>query len=102
MPAWVLAVVLPFGAGGCIPFAAYHRFGPPDQVFPETRTGQDDCSASALRNHLGQPLASLADEVLPGDLRAIHPAQEVTREISPTRLNAQLDEQGVIRRLFCG
>lgn len=49
-----------------------------------------------------QPMARLADFTLAGPLRVLWPGQEVTDEIRPDRLNAQVDVTGRISRLFCG
>ncbi len=82
---------------GCVPGAP--PLGPPEQVIPPMG---DDCGVARLGGHIGRDLASLAGIPLPGDLRAIRPGQEVTRDLSPTRLNVQLDAGGRILRLFCG
>ncbi len=82
-----------------MPMANSARFGVPERVIPYMG---DACGASGLRLHIGHDLASLAEARLPGDLRALRPGQEVTRELSPKRLNVQLDDRGRILRLYCG
>jgi hypothetical protein len=75
------------------------RVGPAALVIPPL---PDRCGIATLPPMVGQPLVALADVNLQGPLRAIWPAQEVTSELQPGRLNAQLDAEGVILRLFCG
>ncbi len=90
----VMAVAALIGA--CAPAP---RVGPAALVLPLL---PDHCGIAALPPMAGRPLAALADVSLQGPLRAIWPAQDVTSEVQPGRLNAQLNEQGVILRLFCG
>jgi len=51
---------------------------------------------------IGQDFVSLADQPLLGSLRVIWPGQEVTSDILPTRLNAEVSDQGLILGLSCG
>jgi hypothetical protein len=44
----------------------------------------------------------LADFRLIGPLRVLWPGQEITNDIVPTRLNAEVDVTGRIQRLICG
>lgn len=60
------------------------------------------CPAPALQSLRGQPFTALAPVPLPGGLRVLRPAQPVTQDLQPARLNAQVDRQGRILRLFCG
>lgn len=75
------------------------RVGPASVVLPLL---PDRCGIASLPPMVGLPLAALADVTLQGPLRAIWPAQEVTSEVQAGRLNAQLDANGTILRLFCG
>jgi hypothetical protein len=66
------------------------------------RVTAERCGAAALDALTGRPFTALAGIALPGDLRVLRPAQPVTRDLDPSRLNAQVDRQGRILRLFCG
>ena len=62
----------------------------------------DTCGLAALPDLTGQPMARLADFDLIGPLRVLWPGQEITNDIQPLRLNAQVDVTGSILRLMCG
>lgn len=74
------------------------RIGRPAVVLPEL---SDTCELGPVLPFVGQDFAELAAFDLQ-DLRIIAPGQKVTEEISPSRLNAEVDADGRIRRLFCG
>jgi hypothetical protein len=60
------------------------------------------CDDDKLQDVTGQPFTELANYRLRGHLRVLRPGQGVTRDLMPDRLNAQVDEAGVVLRLFCG
>lgn len=47
-------------------------------------------------------MARLADFPINGPLRVLWPGQEITNDLQPQRLNAQVDVTGAILRLLCG
>lgn len=83
----------------CMAGGGYYRLGPVDRMLPPQ---PDRCGLAALPELKGQPMARLADYRLVGPLRVIWPGQEVTDDIVPDRLNAQVDVAARITRLFCG
>lgn len=94
-----LAAVLLAGlATGCVDFG-YSRIGQVDKILPPQ---PDHCGARDLGNLVGKPFPLLADNNLRGELRVIWPGQEITGEIIPTRLDAQVNDDQTIKRLFCG
>lgn len=64
--------------------------------------GVQGCGAEGLGASLGKPFPVLADVQMAGHLRVLRPGQGITRDLVPTRLNAEVDGQGRILRLFCG
>ncbi|MBM3616049.1 MAG: hypothetical protein FJX28_11625 [Alphaproteobacteria bacterium] len=62
----------------------------------------DACGLAALDGLRGEPMERLADFRLIGPLRVLWPGQEITNDIVPTRLNAEVDVTGRIMRLRCG
>jgi hypothetical protein len=77
----------------------YYRMGPVDDMLPRQ---PDHCGIASLPDLRGQPMARLADFRLTGPLRVIWPGQEITNEVNPARLNAEVDVTGRILRLICG
>ena len=73
--------------------------GPVDEILPDL---PDSCGLAALSGLRGQPMERLADFRLMGPLRVLWPGQEITNDIGPTRLNAEVDVTGRIQRLICG
>lgn len=72
------------------------RFGP---------AGPDPCGAEALAHLLGKPApdAEALEELdTPGRIRVIAPGQPVTMDYIETRLNIELDENGLVALLRCG
>lgn len=70
----------------------------------EGRSGSDTddlCRASEYASLVGTPLAAVT---LPVELttRILPPGSAMTMDYRPDRLNIELDEFGVITRLFCG
>lgn len=72
---------------------------PPIQLAASQAQG---CNLAQRMALIGQPFTRLADYRLPGQLRVLRPGQGVTRDVMPDRLNAKVDDQGVILDLFCG
>lgn len=62
----------------------------------------DLCGAGALIDVVGQPFTLLADHQLAGPLRVLWPEQEITDEVVPNRLNAEVTHDQLILRLSCG
>ncbi len=87
------AVLLPFGHDGlCV--------GPQPVSLPPVN--QDACGAAALTPLIGRPVADLPATSPWTTLRVIWPGIAVTEEFNETRLDAEVDESGVILRLSCG
>mgnify|MGYP001283408224 CR=1 FL=1 len=93
--ACLVAVLL---LAGCAGFGAM-RMGPAERMIPPQ---PDRCGLSALPDLTGQEMSRLADFRLQGPLRVIWPVQEVTAEIQSNRINAEVDVEARILRLFCG
>ena len=75
------------------------RMGPvPEMLKPQP----DLCGAAALIDVVGQPFTLLADYRLAGPLRVLWPGQEITDEVVPNRLNAEVTNDQLILRLSCG
>lgn len=74
------------------------QIGRPATMLPDL---SDTCGFGPLSGLIGQDFAELAAVDLL-DLRIIVPGQKVTDEFSPSRLNAEVDAAGRIRRLYCG
>ena len=77
------------------------------EVLPDVGAGRgvkmvDDCGADNLRALIGKPRSALNGVTLPASVRIISPGTPVTMDYSPTRLNIDLDEKGVIVDLRCG
>lgn len=73
--------------------------GPVDEMLPPQ---PDHCGLASLQHLHGEKMERLADYRLAGPLRVLWPGQEITSEIMPTRLNAEVDVTGRILRLICG
>ena len=83
---------------GCVGQGRY-KMGPVAEMIPPQ---PDRCGLAEMPDMVGRPMAALADFPLGDRLRVLWPGQEVTDDIRPERLNAEVDVQGHIRRLFCG
>ena len=75
------------------------RMGP---VAKMLKPQPDLCGAAALIDVVGQPFTMLADHPLAGPLRILWPGQEITDEVVPNRLNAEVTNDQLILRLSCG
>ncbi len=93
----VAVVVLGGLLAGCL--RAGLMLGPVDEMLPDL---PDSCGLATLSDLRGQPMERLADFRLIGPLRVLWPGQEITNDIVPTRLNAEVDVTGRIQRLICG
>ena len=71
-------------------------------VLPPILSETQDCGAERLSNLKGQHFSVLAGADLSGALRVLYPMQAMTMDFSPTRLNARVNEAGIIRALTCG
>lgn len=89
---WLLA--------GCGLFQPREMVGPVDEMMFASQP--DTCGLAAVNSLAGQDFTVLADHALVGPLRVIWPGQEITSDLVPNRLNAQVSDQGRIARLFCG
>ncbi len=96
---WILALLVP-GLSGCRVSASAEKaqIGRPTEMLPVL---SDTCGFGPLTGLIGQDFAELAAADLQ-DLRIIAPGQKVTDQLSPSRLNAEVDAIGRIRRLYCG
>ncbi|MGV8951920.1 MAG: I78 family peptidase inhibitor [Cypionkella sp.] len=95
----ILWLLVGFALSGCVLFRPDLALGPVDRMIP---TLPDHCKATELSALTGQNFTSLADQPLVADLRVVWPTQPVSADLDSTRLNAQVDASGRIRRLFCG
>lgn len=59
------------------------------------------CGADRLQGLVGQDAAVLRGMSFDGPVRVIHPGMAVTMDYNPTRLNIEVDAEGVIRRVWC-
>jgi len=75
------------------------RMGPVSKML---KPQPDLCGAAALIDVVGQPFTQLADYPLAGPLRVLWPEQEITDEVVPNRLNAEVTNDQLILRLSCG
>lgn len=71
-------------------------------VVPTIQPDAEDCGADRLSDLQGQHFSTLAGVDLPGALRVLYPMQAITMDFSPTRLNARVNDAGLIRTLSCG
>ena len=85
--------------GACMAEPQAARVGPPERMIPDAG---DECGATGLSQHHGDRIAALALVDPAGGLRVLRPGQNVRSDLSLTRLNVQLDDDGRILRLFCG
>ena len=86
-------------APACSRAVTQQSVGPLAVVLPPQ---PDLCGLVKLDMLIGQNFVSLADQPLLGNLRVIWPGQEITSGIVPTRLNAEVSDQGLILGLSCG
>ena len=63
---------------------------------------EESCGLAQVEAFVGQPLAAVTMPARDAPLRVIRPGQAVTMDFNPSRLNVDLDENGVITRVWCG
>ena len=59
------------------------------------------CGADTMQKLLGQNVETATD-LIPETARIIPPNSAVTQDYRPNRVNVNLDETGVITRIWCG
>lgn len=69
---------------------------------PQPQADLSSCHAVGLEGLIGQPVRLLPSQGAWGTLRVIKPGMMVTKDYSPTRLNVQVDDSGIIVALSCG
>ncbi len=84
---------------GCAVIYPERTLGPVSKMIPPL---PDNCAAEALAPLKGSNFTALADQPLPGQLRVLWPKQPVSGDLDSKRLNALVDDNGAIKRLFCG
>lgn len=84
---------------GCAHRAPRQTIGPIAMVLPQQA---DLCGLVRLDRLIGQDFVSLADQPLVGTLRVVWPGQDIMSGVVPTRLNAQVSDEGLILGLSCG
>ncbi len=60
------------------------------------------CAPEALSGYIGADRAALSALTFTGPLRWVLPDGRLTADYNPQRLNVQLDDNGVITRMYCG
>lgn len=66
------------------------------------QTGEDQCGASELQHLIGENGSVLDSMKFAGPVRILEPGQAMTMDYSVERLNIQLDDSGMISRVWCG
>jgi hypothetical protein len=84
------------------PPARTEVYGAPGRILPAAALDPAACGAVAAQDLVGAHFTALAGLALPGPMRILLPGQSITDAVQPDRLNAQVSETGLIRRLFCG
>ena len=97
-PRPALAVLLVAALSACA-MGGQVRMGPVAKIL---KPQPDLCGAAALIDVVGHPFTELADHPLVGPLRVLWPGQEITDEVVPDRLNAEVTNDQLILRLSCG
>ena len=81
---------------------------PEDAPRPSTmQETKNDCDASHLQSHVGQPHSEALEQTLSHQsqakrLRVIKPSQGYTMDYRSDRLNIYVDDAGRIKQLSCG
>ncbi|PCH66748.1 MAG: hypothetical protein COC12_12535 [Rhodobacteraceae bacterium] len=86
---WKIRAVMLFGAFGTPVFAAGDG------------NGLIACGADRVQDMVGQPVEASRDRLAP-EARIIPPNSPITQDYRPDRLNVDLDEGGIITRIWCG
>lgn len=62
----------------------------------------DTCNAAARQGLVGQDATALERVLILGPVRVIRPGAPVTRDLSPSRINFDIDAGERIARVWCG
>lgn len=70
------------------------------------QTGSDtlesECGATDMQTLVGQPEDVLEEMRLQGPIRILGPDDAMTMDHRPDRTNIEIDEDGLINRIWCG
>ncbi|WP_371225847.1 I78 family peptidase inhibitor [Roseovarius sp. 2305UL8-3] len=88
---------LVFGVSACAPTAE-----PPAPAPLPTPEELASCGGNLLMDQIGQPADSVDLSAAKEDVRLLPPGSIMTMDHRPRRMNADLDEAGLITRLWCG
>jgi hypothetical protein len=94
----VLGCVALVGCQGANP-PTFVEVARPSVILPEL---SDTCGSADFAGYIGQNFTELSTAPVSVDMRVIRPGKKVNGFISPSRLNVQIDANGVVRRLYCG
>jgi len=75
---------------------------PVETPIPPKAVNGQTCNASKIQTFVGQPLSSAEKTLLLQPVRVIRPNQMVTMDYLEGRLNILVDENELIRRVYCG
>ena len=78
------------------------EYGAPARVLPAATLDHAACGAVEAREFVGGHFTALAEMSLRGQMRILWPGQRGTDDVQPLRLNVQVSDSGMIRRVFCG
>ncbi|WP_157937723.1 I78 family peptidase inhibitor [Oceaniglobus roseus] len=84
--------------GGCV---AQNGTTPPPTGQPPAAEG-GSCGASGYESLVGTNIAAVTLPDRGRDMRLIRPGDAVTMDFRETRLNIEIDDAGVIQRVYCG
>ena len=73
-----------------------------EDPIPLTGKAPNECGAQGYQNLIGQSADIFASMTFSAPMRIIKPGMAVTMDYSPNRLNAELDAQNRIVRIYCG
>ncbi|WP_162891819.1 I78 family peptidase inhibitor [Profundibacter amoris] len=75
---------------------------PPDPPIDQPTEDTTACGGGPDSNLVGQSVDVLAAMTFPGPMRVIRPGMLITQEYNPKRMNLDLDNKGIIIRVWCG
>lgn len=75
---------------------------PPTTPPPSDPSLEDTCNKAQYSSLVGKPATDPGVPPASATVRIIKPGDQVTMDFSPTRLNIDLDDAGVITALRCG
>lgn len=64
--------------------------------------GGRTCPAEQYQTLVGQPRSEIDEAALPQPARVFGPGDAVTMDYRTDRLNVEIGEDGVVRRVYCG